>query len=101
MALFLAVFWPWQALGVLEAVWGVSEASGAILEAVQGVLKASWEGLGAVLGPKIHPGPSKIEAKTVQNGVEIEGRIPTPLLGAAGKFFGAIFSNFGSSWTPS
>ena len=60
LALFLAVFWPWQALGVLEAVWGVSEASGVILEAVQGVLKASWEGLGAVLGPKIHP-------RTLQN----------------------------------
>ena len=32
LALFLAVFWPWQALGVLEANWavmmGVLEASG-------------------------------------------------------------------------
>ena len=35
--------------------------------------------------PKSTPGPSKIEAKTVQNGLEMEGRIPNPFLGASAK----------------
>ena len=58
--------------------------------------------LESVLGrsrvPQSTPGRSKIEAKTVQNGLEMESRIPNRVLGSAPECVGLIFSDFGPSW---